>query len=74
MINVLAEPIAARGTLSYPNMFYLSPYHASTQPIVRLIDSTYGRPVAMLAYMAGIILLAGAVDLCFAAISKLHRG
>ena len=72
IINVIAEPIAMShpvyttgGIVSYPNMFYISPYHASYQPVVSTIDALYGRPAAIVAYIAGIIALAGIIDYCF---------
>ena len=83
-INVIAEPIAAAnpiepaaglttgagsGVISYPNMFYLSPYHTSNQPFVDIVENTYGRLPAMAAYVAAIIALAGVVDLIFRLLS-----
>ena len=63
VINVLAEPAAAAhplpsGFTSYPDMFYLSPYHVSLQPFVMQIGRAFGRPAAMAAYIISIIILA----------------
>ena len=73
MINVIAEPIAmshpvytAAGVASYPNMFYISPFHPSYQPVVSQVGAAFGRPVSIALYITGIILLAGAVDLIYA--------
>ena len=52
-------------TISYPNMFYLSPYHPSNQPFVDIVEKTYGRYAAMAAYTAAVIALAGISDLLF---------
>lgn len=84
MINVLAEPIAvshpvypesagSAGIISYPNMFYLSPYHASAQPVVREIDAAFRRAAAMLTYILIIITGAGLVDLAFSKLSHKAR-
>ena len=73
MINVIAEPIAmshpvytAAGVASYPNMFYISPFHPSYQPVVSQVGAAFGRPVSIALYITGIILLAGAADLIYA--------
>ena len=81
MINVLAEPIAAShpiypesagtaGIISYPDMFYLSPYRASVQPVIREIDAIFGRAAAMLTYIIMIITAAGFIDLGFSRIIR----
>ena len=73
MINVIAEPISishpiytASGIVSYPNMFYISPYHPSYQPVVSQVGAAFGRPVSIALYITGIILLAGMVDFIYA--------
>lgn len=84
MINVLAEPIAAAnpihpesagsaGVITYPDMFYLSPYHASTQPVIKDIDAAFGRAAAMIAYIFMIIAAAGLVDFAFSKLNKKRR-
>ena len=76
LINIIAEPMARSSlvTGSYPNMFYLSPFHMSNQPFVESVELAYGRPVAMAAYTAAIIVLAGVSDFLFWCIGKLqHR-
>ena len=74
-INVLAEPIAAAhplpsGFTSYPDMFYLSPYHVSLQPFVMQIGRAFGRPAAMAAYIISIIILAWITSCIFRHINK----
>ncbi|MBQ3281187.1 MAG: YwaF family protein [Eubacterium sp.] len=58
-------PAGGTGVITYPNMFYLSPYHASTQPVIRSIDASFGRIPAMLAYIIMIIAGAGLADAMF---------
>ena len=72
LINVLAEPLAQSGAVpdSYPNMFYLSPYHPSDQPFVGRIESMYGRPAAMASYIGAIIAGAGVTDLIFSLVNR----
>ena len=75
-INVLAEPIAAShplspGLTSYPDMFYLSPYHVSLQPFVMQIGTAFGRPAAMATYIFSIILLAWIADRIFSHLSSI---
>lgn len=72
LINVLTEPLAKMTGVqgSYPNMFYLSPYHMSNQPFVTELEQTYGRLPAMGCYVLAIIVLAGIVDFVFWLISR----
>ena len=72
LINVLLDPVAQSSAIkdSYPNMFYLSPLHPFNQPFIDKIELEYGKPVAMAAYTAAIIVLAGVADLAFGLISK----
>lgn len=77
VINMIAEPISIanpvydeNGILSYPSMFYLSPYHPSYQPIIYDIDKAAGRPAAMAIYTLLIITAAGIVDFLFYVLTK----
>ena len=70
-INVIGERISAESILrSYPNMFYLSPYHMSDQPFVDIAEKSLGRLPAMGLYVLAIILLAGVTDFIFRIISR----
>ena len=66
-INVVTEmSSAASGYMhGYANMFYLSPYHPSNQPIVGAVEQTLGRPAAMLLYMVAVAAAAGLADFIF---------
>ena len=75
LINVVTEPLARASVIenSYPNMFYLSPFHPSGQPFIGKLESQYGRPQAMAIYIA---ITAGAAmvsDFLFWLISKRNR-
>ncbi len=68
-INAALEPLSAAhpvytagGAASYPNMFYISPYHPSYQPFVSEIGRQFGRPAAIIVYIAAITALAGITD------------
>ena len=67
VINVVTEvSSAASGYIhGYANMFYLSPYHMSNQPIVGAVEQTLGRPAAMLLYVIAIAAAAGLIDRMF---------
>ena len=69
--TALSNPV--NGVISYPNMFYLSPYHTSNQPLVDIVESTYGRYAAMAAYASATILLAGISDFIFWLIGRRNR-
>lgn len=49
-LNVLLHPFGDC------DMFYLSPYHLSSQPVFHTIDGIVGRPIGMLIYLAAVIL------------------
>ena len=71
ILNVVMEPMAQAGPLNtYPDMFYLSPYHASGQPFVDLVEQKAGHTAAMAAYTSGIIILSGISDFIFYLISR----
>ena len=71
ILNIVMEPMAAAGSLdTYPDMFYLSPYHASGQPFVDIAEEKAGHTAAMAAYTSGIIVLSGVSDLIFYLISR----
>ena len=58
-INALLE---GRGLeTSYPDMFYLTPFHHTTQPVVKLIELRFGRLCARLVYVTTLVVL-GATD------------
>ena len=67
IINVVAEiSSASSGRMhGYANMFYLSPYHSSNQPVVGAVEQTFGRPAAMLLYMIAVAAAAGLADHMF---------
>ena len=70
-INVIGERMSAGNALSsYPNMFYLSPFHLSNQPFVDIVEKSLGRLPAMAVYTAAIIVVAGVIDFIFRAISR----
>ena len=70
-INVIGERMSAGSALSsYPNMFYLSPFHPSNQPFVDIVEKSLGRLPAMAVYTAAIIVIAGVIDFIFRAISR----
>ena len=70
-INVIGERMSAGSALSsYPNMFYLSPFHLSNQPFVDIVEKSLGRLPAMAVYTAAIIVIAGVIDFIFRAISR----
>ena len=71
VINVIGERMSAGSALSsYPNMFYLSPFHPSNQPFVDIVEKSLGRLPAMAVYTAAIIVIAGVIDFIFRAISR----
>ena len=57
--NLLLEGQGLPG--SYPDMFYLTPYHPATQPFARDAETAFGRPVARLLYILALLVL-GALD------------
>ena len=70
-INVIGERMSAGSALSsYPNMFYLSPFHPSNQPFVDIVEKSLGRLPAMAVYTVAIIVIAGVIDFIFRAISR----
>ena len=52
------------------DMFYISPYHLSTQPVFRSIDAAVGRLPGILIYLASVIVGAGIVHLAYHALSR----
>lgn len=58
-INVLLE---GHGLVtSYPDMFYLTPFHHTMQPVATVVESRFGRLCARLAYVVAMVVL-GAAD------------
>lgn len=47
------------------DMFYISPYHLSSQPVFREVDRVLGRPAGIGVYLLCVVLGAGLVHLCF---------
>lgn len=64
VLNVLLHPFGDC------DMFYISPYHLSSQPVFREIDSVIGRGPGILLYLAAVIL--GAF-LCHLLLGRLYR-
>ena len=64
---------ARAGIISYPDMFYMSPYHSSTQPVISIIDATFGRGAAIAAYALMIIFAAGLTDFVFSLITQKNK-
>ena len=75
VINVITEiSSAASGYIhGYANMFYLSPFHMSSQPIVGAIEQSLGRPAAMLLYVIAVAAAAGLIDFLFSRFSGRSR-
>lgn len=80
LINIIAEPISTahpvyigNGAVSYPSMFYLSPYHLSNQPVISQIDVQIGHTAAMIIYILLIMAAAGLVDFMFSIAVKHNR-
>ena len=59
VLNVLLEGKGLPAT--YPDMFYLTPYHLTMQPVAHGIELSFGRPLARFLYVAALLLL-GALD------------
>lgn len=64
ILNIIAEPFAASAHAlgaahSYPNMFYMNPYHISTQPLIGSVQNILGIPAGISVYIAAIIILSG---------------
>ena len=72
VINVVTEiSSAASGYVhGYANMFYLSPYHVSNQPVVGAVEQALGRPAAMLLYIIAVAAAAGLADFIFSKTKK----
>ena len=47
------------------DMFYISPYHLSSQPVFRSIDAAIGRPAGILLYLASVVFGAFLLHLLF---------
>ena len=58
-LNVLLEGYGLE--TSYPDMFYLTPFHLTTQPVVKHIEVRFGRLFARLVYVVALVIL-GAAD------------
>lgn len=71
VINIATEkaPLLCSCGRGYANMFYLSPYHASNQPIVGAVEASLGRIPAMLLYIMAVSFAAGFVNCCFCLLS-----
>lgn len=56
IINVVGWHL---GTIpgTYPDMFYITPYVASTQPVARDVAASFGIPAAIVVYLVCVILL-----------------
>lgn len=67
VINIATEPAAAAAGYirGYANMFYISPYHPSYQPVVSSIEASPGRIPAIFFYITAIIIISGIFDLIF---------
>ena len=74
-INIATEkvpPLCSCGR-GYSNMFYLSPYHSSNQPIVGAVEASLGRTPAMLLYTISLIAAAGFINFLFYCITTRSR-
>ena len=72
-INLLGEKLnQIPGT--YPNMFYITPYHHNTQPVFQDVSARYGITAGNLFYLTAIVLLSGVIHgiLCFLTRKKGH--
>lgn len=47
------------------DMFYITPYHLSSQPVFRSIDAVIGRPAGILLYLGCVVLAAFLVHCLF---------
>ena len=67
IINASTETISASADHphGYANMFYLSPYHSSFQPVISSLEASAGIPAAKLLYAAAITAAAGLTDFVF---------
>lgn len=72
MINIITEYacVSLGSGHGYANMFYLSPYHPSGQPIVGNVEDTLGRIPAMILYIMAVIAAAGLTDYVFSKAAK----
>lgn len=73
VINIATEMYCSSsgcGIHGYANMFYLSPYHTSNQPIVTSVEASLGRVPAMLLYIAAVIAASGGVNYMFGRINR----
>ena len=61
------------GTHGYANMFYLSPYHTSNQPIVTSVEDSLGRVPAMILYIAAVIAASGLINYVFSVVPNKNR-
>ena len=55
------------------DMFYITPYHLSSQPVFRSIDAVIGRPVGILLYLGCVVLGAFLVHLLFSLRSPFRK-
>ena len=70
-LNVALEPLAAArmaGPLAhaYPNMFYLSPYHFSGQPLIGTVQRAAGIPAGLALYIAATVAFSAGAAAAFA--------
>lgn len=79
ILNIIAEPFAVSAhehgaPHSYPNMFYMNPYHISSQPFIDSIQKECGIPAGIAIYAAAIIALSGLTSFAFRrSWSDIHR-
>ena len=75
---VLAAAAVGLNVIFHPwgncDMFYLSPYHVSAQPVFREIDLAAGRPLGMLIYLFFVVLGAGIVHILMGKVFKNPQG
>lgn len=75
LINIVTELYSSTAGCrirGYANMFYLSPFHSSNQPIVSSVEASLGRIPAMILYTISIISASGLVNYFFH--RKNHNG
>ena len=71
VINVLLEGKGLTGT--YPDMFYLTPYHMTAQPVASDIEASFGRLTARITYVLALILLGAVSHMLFLLAHRRHN-
>ena len=55
------------------DMFYISPFHNSSQPVFGDVDAAIGKPAGIIIYLAAVIVGAGIVHTVYYSISRRNR-